>query len=316
MAVDSVDNRPQVAENTRIIPEYIPPGLSWSANSPNNSLVLFGDGSKNVYNFKFYNNGNERQIAGWGKWQFPANVVLFGCNNDTNYLVQYDGTNHCLTSMELIDDPDTAPVQTAFSKFVPRLDNLVYKADATIVSGASQDKVYFPAGAYVTGYQPVFMASSGVEAGTFLRLSINTDATGKYILVDKALTAVNFAIGLEYRLRLDLPAFYVTQQNRADRIDNPIVETLYLDLYYSGRYQLVVKRSGYDDFTFDIDVARADLYGANSVPIAEVFTQQCPIYCQGKDALVSVYADDPVPAALTSYGWQGHYNKRGIAALR
>jgi hypothetical protein len=316
MAVDSVDNRPQVAENTRIIPEYVPPGLVWSANSPNNSLVMFGDGTSNVWNFKFYNNGNERQIAGWGKWQFPGNVVMFGCNNDTNYLVQYDGTNHCLTSMELIDDPDSAPVQTAFSKFVPRLDNLVYKTDATIVSGATQDKVYFPAGAYITGKQPVLMASSGSEAGTFIRTAINTDGAGKYILVDKALTAVNFAIGLEYRLRLDLPAFYVTQQNRADRIDNPIVETLYLDLYYSGRYQLEVKRLGYDNFTFDIDVARADLYGANSVPVAETFTQQCPIYCQGKDVLVSVYADDPVPAALTSYGWQGHYNKRGIAAIR
>ena len=316
MAVDSVDNRPQVAENTRIIPEYIPPGLTWSANSPNNSLVLFGDGSRNVYCFKFYNNGNERQIAGWGRWQFPASVVLFGCDNDTNYVVQYDGVNHSLTSMELIDDPDSAPVQTAFSKFVPRLDNLVYKADATIVSGAVKDKVYFPAGAYISGFTPVFMASSGAEAGTFIRATINTDLGGKYIEVDKALAAVNFAIGLEYRLRLDLPAFYVTQQQRADRIDNPIVENLYLDLYYSGRYQLEVKRLGYDNFTFDIDVARADLYGANSVPVAEVFTQQCPIYCQGKDVLVSVYADDPVPAALTSYSWQGHYNKRGITALR
>jgi hypothetical protein len=316
MAVDSVDNRPQVAENTRIIPEYIPTGLTWSANSPNNSLALFGDGSRNVYCFKFYNNGNERQIAGWGRWQFPANVVLFSCDNDTNYLVQYDGSNHCLTSMELIDDPDSAPVQTAFSKFVPRLDNLIYKAGSTIVSGVNQDKIYFPAGAYVTGSIPVFMASSGAEAGTFIRATIKTDGFGKYIEVDKSLVAVNFVMGLEYRLRLDLPAFYVTQQQRADRIDNPIVENLYLDLYYSGRYQLEVKRLGYDNFTFDIDVARADLYGANSVPVAEVFTQQCPIYCQGKDVMVSVYADDPVPAALTSYGWQGHYNKRGITALR
>jgi hypothetical protein len=316
MAVDSVDNRPQVAENTRIIPEYIPTGLTWSANSPNNSLALFGDGSRNVYCFKFYNNGNERQIAGWGRWQFPANVVLFSCDNDTNYLVQYDGSNHCLTSMELIDDPDSAPVQTAFSKFVPRLDNLIYKAGSTIVSGVNQDKIYFPAGAYVTGSIPVFMASSGAEAGTFIRATIKTDGLGKYIEVDKSLVAVNFVIGLEYRLRLDLPAFYATQQQRADRIDNPIVENLYLDLYYSGRYQLEVKRLGYDNFTFDIDVARADLYGANSVPVAEVFTQQCPIYCQGKDVMVSVYADDPVPAALTSYGWQGHYNKRGITALR
>ena len=38
MAVDSIDNRPQVSENTRIVPEYIPPGLTLSAASANNSL--------------------------------------------------------------------------------------------------------------------------------------------------------------------------------------------------------------------------------------------------------------------------------------
>ena len=43
MAVDSVDNRPLVAENTRIIPEYIPPNLTISTTSPNNSFVAFGD---------------------------------------------------------------------------------------------------------------------------------------------------------------------------------------------------------------------------------------------------------------------------------
>ena len=238
MAVDSVDNRPLVAENTRIIPEYIPPGLLWSANSPNNSLVLFGDTSRNVYAFKFFNAGNERQVAGWVKWQFPTNVMLFGCDNDTNYIVQRDGTVHTLSKMELIDDPATAPVQTSFSKFLPRLDNLVFKADTTIVVGNTLDKVYFPAGSFVTGFTPVLMAVSGVEAGTFARPAIQTDNVGKFIEVSKSFTAVDFVIGLEYRLQLDLPAFYVTQQQRADRIDDPIVENLYLDLYYSGRYQL------------------------------------------------------------------------------
>lgn len=316
MAVDSVDNRPQVAENTRIIPEYIPPSLSWSANSPNNNLVLFGDDTDTVWNFKFFNQGNERQIAGWGKWVFPADVKLFACDHDTNYIVLYDGTRHILSTMELLDDPDTAPVQTSFSKFLPRLDNVVYKADTTIVSGATQDKVYFPAGAFITGAQPVFMAVDGIEVGTFVRPSIQTDGSGNFIEVDKDLVAANFVIGLQYRFRLDLPAFYVTQDNRADRIDNPVVESLYLDLYYSGRYTVEVQRLGYDNFTFEVDIARADLYSANSVPVAEVFTKQCPIYCFGKDAKVSVYADDPVPAALTSYSWQGHYNKRGISQLR
>ena len=70
------------------------------------------------------------------------------------------------------------------------------------------------------------------------------------------------------------------------------------------------------DFTYDIDVAQAGLYNANSVPVAEVFTEQAPIYCKGKDVYVSIFADDPVPAALTSYNWQGHFNKRGVSSIR
>ena len=63
MAVDSVDNRPTVADNTRIIPEYIPPNLKWATNSPNNNMLFWGDNSNTVYSFKFYNVGNERQLA-------------------------------------------------------------------------------------------------------------------------------------------------------------------------------------------------------------------------------------------------------------
>ena len=34
------------------------------------------------------------------------------------------------------------------------------------------------------------------------------------------------------------------------------------------------------------------------------------------NAEVIVKGDDPVPSALTSYSWQGHYNKRAIATIK
>ena len=44
-------------------------------------------------------------------------------DNDTAYIVSYDGTNSTLQKMELLDDPDTAPISTSFNtKFLPRLD--------------------------------------------------------------------------------------------------------------------------------------------------------------------------------------------------
>jgi hypothetical protein len=108
----------------------------------------------------------------------------------------------------------------------------------------------------------------------------------------------------------------VTNEGRADRIDNPVVEMLRLDLYYSGRYQVEIERLGYTNWTHDIDIAQANLYLANKPAIAEVITKDVPIFCLGKDAKASIYADDPTPASITSYSWQGHYNKRDVIQLK
>ena len=123
-------------------------------------------------------------------------------------------------------------------------------------------------------------------------------------------------IGMQYRMSVSLPAFYVTNEGKADRIDNPVVETLYLNLYYSGRYQVELERLGYNNYIHDVDVTRAGLYIANKPALEEVVTKTVPIYCLGKDAKASIYADDPVPSAITSYAWQGHYNKRDVVQLK
>lgn len=121
---------------------------------------------------------------------------------------------------------------------------------------------------------------------------------------------------MQYRMTVTLPAFYVTTEGKADRIDNPVVELLYLDLYYSGRYQVEIEKLGYTNYTHDVDIARAGIYLANAPAITEVVTKTVPIFCLGRDAKASIYADDPVPSAITSYSWQGHYNKRDVLQLK
>ena len=46
-------------------------------------------------------------------------------------------------------------------------------------------------------------------------------------------------------MRVELPSFFVTQEKKADRRNIPMVENVYLDLYYSGRYTVDIKRQGY-----------------------------------------------------------------------
>lgn len=319
MATDSVDNRPSVAEISRIIPEYIPKGLKWSASSPNNSFVLFGDNTDLIYYFKFYNAGNERQIAGWGKWQLPAQCRGYVFDNDTSYAVTYDGTNYGLSKMELIDDPVNNSIDTGFTKFTPRVDFLQSKANITTASSTNvgKTKVRFANHSFITGKQPIIMfTGNGNTAGEFERPSILTDATGKYIETDTDNLSGNYVIGLEYQMSVQLPSFFIKQETRADRVDIPMVETLFLDLYHSGRYDVIIKRFGYTDFTFTVEAALASIYQSDFPIIEEVITKQVPIYNLGSETTATINALDPIPSAITGYSYRGHYNKRGIQTLQ
>ena len=311
MAIDSVDNRPQVADITRIIPEYIPTGLTWAATSPNNSLMIFGDNTDTSYIFKFFNQGNERQVAGWSKWIMPGEQRMCGFFADTGYLVLYDATagEYVLTSMELLDDPDADRVNAGFSKFTPRLDNYVAKSDLTVVdNGDGTHTVTMAPGQYMTGSTPVIMYLNGDSKFMFTEPTVTND---QFTIT----STDDFVVGLSYLTKVNLPSFFATEENRADRVFPPIIEFVHLDLYYSGRYEAVVKKLGYDNVTLEFGTIEAGTYTANGAPVREISTETVPLFAPGDQIQVNIKAEDPFPSAITGYSWQGHYNRKGIAFI-
>lgn len=316
MAVDSIDNRPLVSENTRIVPEYIPPGLTLSASSPNNSLVMFGDGTETLYTFKFFNTGNERSLAGWSKWILPRPVELIAFDHDTGYIVLNNDGSHILLKLEMLDDPRTSPIQAFGSKFAPRLDNSLFKSQTTIEEvDAFTQRVRFPEGAYVLEKQPNIILTIDGTSTLYRSPEIQEDETGFYIEVGTDIAESDFIVGLEYDMIVELPSFFVSQEKKADRRNIPMVENVYLDLYYSGRYSVAVERKGYITRNVDLDVTDADIYLANDAAIDETTSRQVPVYCRGDFVKLKITAADPLPASITSYRWEGHYNNRGIATI-
>ena len=317
MAVDSVDNRPVVSENTRIVPEYIPPGLTLSAASANNSLCLFGDGTETLYTFKFFNTGNERSLAGWSKWIMPSPVELVAFDHDTGYLVCRNGTSHVLLKLEMLDDPRTSPITAFDSKFAPRLDHSLLKSQTTVAASSDPDKkiIRFPAGSYVTGKQPTVILTLDGNSTLYRSPEIESDNTGSFVTIDKDLADQEFIIGLDYDMKVKLPSFFVKEEKRADRLNIPMIENVYIDLFYSGRYSVDIERRGYDLKTVDLDTTISDIYAANSAAIDEISTQQVPVYSRGDYATLTIKASDPLPASITSYRWEGHYNNRGVRLM-
>lgn len=320
MAVDSVANRPVVADITRIIPEYLPSNFKWGEVMPNNNMLILGDGSETVYTFKFFNNGDERQLAGWTKWIYPGDINMFAAEDDLCYIVTkaIDG-RHILMKSELIDDPDEAPIDVGFSKFTPRLDAMVSGSTLTTsVEDALNTRIIIPADVMFLGVTYNIVVTSGSFRSTFRRFTSQYDTVNNnyYIIANTDLLTADWVLGCQYNASVTLPSIFVTQEGRSDRVNVPTVTLMHLDLYYSGRYEIVIDKLGYPQQRLDADMTRSNVYDADEAPINEISTQTLPVMSRGDIVKTTINALDPFPSAITGYSWEGHYNNRGISPIR
>ena len=319
LSTDSLQARALVSENTRIIPEYIPPDLTLLTSVPNSSLVLMGTGDRDLYVFKFYNSGNERNLAGWTTWTMATDIKSVSFAHDTGYFIGYNSSGEFILSrMELIDDPEKSPISAFGQTFTPRLDHYIYQENLTTEpSSQGRTRINLPDGFQQEGAIPYLVATfSGTE--TFYAEGVieqDPDDQSYYFDVVNDIEDSDFIVGLGYEMSVLLPSFFVKSgdQNQADRRNPPMVENLYLELYYSGRYTAVVSKTGYLDRTVELDTPRADVYLANSAAIEYFSTRAVPLYSRGDLVTVTIKAPDPLPASFTSYSWEGHYSTRGIA---
>ena len=320
MAIDSVENRPAVADITRIVPELLPANFSWGEVSPNNNLMLFGEGTNDVYMFKFFNNGDKRELAGWTKWIYPNQVKLFAMEDDLCHIIMYDGERHILARSDLIDDPSTNSLDVGFSTFSPRLDLSIASSSLTISPDPAMShmsRVYVPEDIAVDGYRYTYLVTDGAYKGVWKEPELKVDSSGNYyLLVSTELVSGSAVLGLGYDTVVTLPSVYVSSEGRSDRVNIPQVTFLYLDLYYSGRYLVTVDKLGYDAKVYNIEITPANSYDANKVPISEISTQSVPIFSSGDILNITITAPDPFPSSITGYSWEGSYNNRGINQLR
>ena len=322
MAIPNVDqSRPRVAEITRIIPEYIPPSISWSASNSNNNQVYFGPGNTDVYNFSFFNVDNERAMSGWTKWVFCHQVHHMAYFQDRAFIVQYNpkSSTYILSTMDVLDSPGSSTIVAADREFTPRLDLLISKSALTLTSiNDKETEVTIPA-----NITP-FLVNQGTHMPITVSFGDKGNATyyqtlpivdNKFVIQTED-SLEDFNVGFLYPMKVELPSFYVIKDNDADRNNVPIVETAQMYMYLSGRYAATLSRLGYEDKLIDLEVKTCDVYISDSNPIDEVGVTEIPIFCKGDLANLKVESLSPLPASVTGYGWKGHYNNRGIASLR
>ena len=312
MSVASLAQTPVTQEITRNIPRYIPLGIQWAASSSNNDLVLYGGPDSDVYAFRYYNAGDERQVAGWAKWTFQGNIDFAAFSGDDCYMVHRVGDTTQLVYMPLLDGPNS-PIDVGFTQFRPRTDQLTRRNQLTKgntykePSGREVTEYTLPEGYYVSDFKGV-ISYTDVKTGEYDLVDITSDT----FIVDSKRT---FFFGVEYESALELPTFYTKRDKRADRISNPMVQHVYLDLFNSGAMQVDVAVRGYPTRNVILPIIEADSYAASAVVVEENVTVDIPVYQLGKYTSMTIRSSTPFPTSVTSYSWSGTYNKRGYSTI-
>lgn len=320
MLVTSVDNRPQVSDISRTTPNFIPAQVLSLIASPSASLLSFmpATNSKEIYLFKFFNNGSSRVLAAWMKWKLPGVGFYQAADHDKLYFVTKQGSSYVLSTCTVLSDVDGTAVNASGIAYEYRLDLFTSTPTTAYDSVNNITKVYFKDGTYEPLLTPVVVVDkSATDKGQVFLPTAATDGTGPYVPIPGNQTGSTITLGYAFEMTIKLPRFYVKQalsdgSVRADSVNIPRIHRLILESSDSGPFFVKAEVLGRADVTFELPQVIANSYLANTAPLPSVIKSTIPIMGKGTDTFVTIYSQTPFPLSFVSMTWQGTYHNRGI----
>jgi len=317
--------KPAVVELTRIIPSYIPTGISRikCSTSAGVMAILSKSEPSSVYIYRWFQNGDQGRISSWSRWMFPGTIEAFDFDQDMMYMVTKQGSNYVLSKMALLTDTPSQSLLFEGQYIDVRLDLFDYNPVLTYDAGADLTHICFKEGLENMDEQAVLMFMNPDVAGYFEEQTMQFDnskpAGQKYFLTTEGnQTTSKFAIGYKYTATAQLPAFYFVKDvanSNKDTLNIPTVHRIKISSYNSGPYKAVVRSEGRQEFTLELPQINANYYLANNVPIIRNAQSVVPIMAKGNRFEFELVADNPFPTAFTSLDWEGTYNNKGISSL-
>lgn len=316
--------KPQIAELTRTIPSYLPSYVSRMKASPAASVLAIHSNreKKNLYLFRFYNVGTERQQAAWFKWTFPFNIFNFYFDHDTLYMVIGIAGARLLVKADMITESTEAPLTFEGVPIDIRLDahtynpKLIYDAQNDVTRVCMEE-----------GFGAVL---NWQTTDTVSAVQLTNDGTGRvwssllnydpllppdeqfWIEVDGDRTHNRFAIGFDYTAVAEMPKIFVAKENTKDTLNPPTVQRLYLDSYNSGPFRVRINSVGRTEFLAELPQLTANFSNFNSLPLLRNAQNVVPVMARGDQVDISIECPYPFPTAINSVTWTGHYQNRGI----
>ena len=322
---------PLVLDISRVVKEWVSPDVDRIISSPQNGMIaLSGQDLKELYIFRYYNDGKETLMESWVSWLMPGTVQFTEIIADTMYAVTKQGGQFTLLKTALSQSPEEAIiVNNKGEKVNPCID--LYKAPSSVVWDAANNrtKCYLPYNDD-TDLTPVLIIKGDTTGGTFVESGFtitperDTDGTGTFFIVpNKNLTntadgdyppldvADDVIIGYSYNFDVELPRTYFRPDNRVtDFTANLTLSRMKFAIGLSGVMGFKLKAKGRDEWTDQQPVILANEYLANDVPLDNETVYILPIHQRTENFTLRMFNNSPFPVAINAMMWEGKYTPR------
>jgi len=312
-------------ELTNNVSELVPATVDSFIASPALSIISFGEqGTDTLYQYRYYQVGNERRANTWYKWQLTGNLLEQFFDQTTFYAVCEDGTNVFLQSYDLTQSSEqgflTLPTG---EKTDVCLDLFSVNPYRTYDSATDVTRVFLPYD-HITGKTFCLLELGGYIGQTVtaeqsngsVRFPTVAGSAGNYYVdIDGDLRGRNLIIGYIYEMTIQLPTFFVGQsggqnQYTADATADLIVHRIKVSTGLSGPVTYTVDITGKDAWDNVVTVTLPNNYNLGNVNISAAAEHVVPVFQRNKNTKITIKGDTAFPVSLDSLTWEGNYNTR------
>ena len=307
------------------VSELIPSDVNSFIASPALSILSFGKtGSNTLYQYRFYQTGNERLANTWYKWSLIGNLREQFFDETTFYAVCDDGTNVFIQSFDLTQSSEegflTLPTG---QKTDVCMDMFNVNPRRSYDSSTKKTRIHFPYTKLPNKDSKICVVVLGGYIGQTVSAakSIGAVLTGSslshgsgYVDIDGDYRGRNLIIGYLYDMTIQLPQFYFGRtegkQYVTDSTADLIIHRIKVNTGLSGPITYSVDITGRSDWQNVVNVTLPNTYNLGNVNLSASAEHIVPIFQRNTNLKITIKGDTAFPVSLNSMSWEGNYNTR------
>ena len=255
MVTRGQQENPQVLDLSRVVKEWISPDIDQLISSPQNSMIaMAGQSLKEVFIYRYYNDGKENLMEAWVSWLMPGTVQFIETNSDDMYAVTKQGNQFVLSKAALSQSPEQAIiVNNQGQKVNPSVDLYATASSVVYDSTTKVSKCYLPFND-VSELTPIIVIKGNTSSGSFVESGFTvtpergSDGTGPFFSVtnkDLSGVASDVIVGFKYNFDVELPrTYYRPDPRQTDFTANLTISRMKFAVGLSGMMSFKLQQTG------------------------------------------------------------------------